>query len=70
VRVNVTEMGKVGLNGWRGRAAGVVARPLAERSPFDEEEIKAVIGAIFLAYTIYRLIRALYRAARTERATA
>jgi hypothetical protein len=70
VQVNVTEMGKVGLGGWRRRAADVVARPLAERSKFDEDEIKAIIGAIFLAYTIYRLVRALYRAAKTEAATA
>jgi hypothetical protein len=69
VRVNVTEMGKVGLGGWRGRAADVVARPLARRSRFDEDEIKAIIGAIFLAYTIYRLVRALYRAARIEAVT-
>jgi hypothetical protein len=65
--VNVTEMGKVGLSGWRGRAADVVARPLAERSKLDEDEIKAIIGAIFLAYTLYRLFRALYRAAQTEK---
>jgi hypothetical protein len=69
VRVNVTQMGKVGLTGWRGRAADVVARPLAQRSRFDEDQVKAIIGAIFLAYTIYRLVRALYRAARTEAAT-
>lgn len=67
--MNVTEMGKVGLSGWRGRAADVVARPLADRSKFDEDQIKAIIGAIFLAYTIYRLVRALVRAARTEAAT-
>ena len=65
--MNVTEMGKVGLTGWRGRAADVVARPLAERSRLDEDEVKAIIGAIFLAYTIYRLVRALYRAAKTEK---
>jgi hypothetical protein len=65
--VNVNEMGKVGLSGWRGRAADVVARPLAERSKFDEDQIKAIIGAIFLAYTLYRLFRALYRAAKTEK---
>jgi hypothetical protein len=65
--LNVTEMGKVGLTGWRGRAADVVARPLAERSKLDEDQVKAIIGAIFLAYTIYRLVRALYRAANTER---
>jgi hypothetical protein len=67
LQVNVTEMGKVGLGGWRGRAADVVARPIAQRSRFDEDEIKALIGALFLAYTIYRLVRALYRAARTEK---
>jgi dsRNA-specific ribonuclease len=65
--LNVTEMGKVGLTGWRGRAADVVARPLAERSKLVEDLVKAFIGAIFLAYTIYRLVRALYRAANTER---
>lgn len=65
--MNVTEMGKVGLGGWRGRAADVVARPIAERSRYDEDQIKAIIGAIFLAYTVYRLARALYRAAKTEK---
>jgi hypothetical protein len=42
-----------------------VAKPLAERSRFDEDQIKAIIGAIFLSYTIYRLLRALYRASKT-----
>jgi copper oxidase (laccase) domain-containing protein len=64
--MNVNEMGKVGLNGWRGRAADVVARPVARRTKFDEDQIKAIIGAVFLAYTVYRLARALYRAAKTE----
>jgi hypothetical protein len=66
VQVNVTEMGKVGLTGWRGRAADVVARPIAERSRFNEDQIKAIIGAVFLAYTLYRLVRALYRAAKSD----
>ncbi len=67
--MNVVEMGKVGLTGWRGRAADVVARPIAGRTRFDEDQIKAILGAIFLAYTLYRLARALYRAAKTEGVT-
>jgi hypothetical protein len=64
--MNVTEMGKVGLTGWRGRAADVVARPVARRTRFNEDQIKAIIGALFLAYTLYRLARALYRASKTD----
>jgi hypothetical protein len=64
--MNVREMGKVGLTGWRGRAADAVARPVARRTKFDEDQVKAIIGALFLAYTVYRLARSLYRAAKTE----
>jgi len=64
--MNVTEMGKVGLTGWRGRAADVVARPVARRTRLNEDQIKAIIGALFLAYTLYRLARALYRASKTD----
>ncbi len=41
-------MGKAGLTGWRTRVADAVAGPAARRTPFDEEQVRAVVGAAFL----------------------
>jgi hypothetical protein len=65
--MNYVRMGQVGLGGWRGKVAGTVATPLAERSRFDEDEIMAIIGAAFLALSLWqsiKLVRSVLEAGR------
>lgn len=67
--MNVTAMGRVGLTGVRGRAAGIVAGPVSRRTPLSREQVEALIGFVFLGITVYQLGRILWRAwqaGRTE----
>jgi len=61
----VLAVGESALTGWRGAAAGVVAKPVAKHSRFTEDQIKAFLGFALLAYAVYRLARPLIRAARS-----
>ncbi|MEP1124799.1 MAG: hypothetical protein ABJH68_13015 [Ilumatobacter sp.] len=53
------QVGLAGLRGWRSSVAGAVARPVARRSPFGEDQVRAVIGAAFLALSIVYVVTAL-----------
>jgi hypothetical protein len=60
-QVNLTEMGKVGLNGWKGKVGERVAEPVARRTRLSEDQVKAVIGALFLALTTWQFVKMLRR---------
>jgi copper oxidase (laccase) domain-containing protein len=60
-------VGQSALTGWRGKVGGAVAKPVAERTRFSEEQVRAAIGFALMAYAIYRLVRPIVRAARADR---
>ena len=60
----VVEVGRSALTGWRGRVARPLARPIARRTGFSQEQVEAVIGLALLAYAAYRVLRPALRAAR------
>jgi hypothetical protein len=62
----VVAVGNASLNGVRGTVARKVSEPVARRTSLSREEIQAILGFLLLAYTIYRLIRPLIRAAREQ----
>ena len=67
--MNVTAMGRVGLTGVRGRAAGMIAGPVSRRTSLSRDQVEALIGFAFLGITVYQLSRVLWRAwqaGRTE----
>ncbi len=53
------QVGLAGLRGWRGSVAGAVARPVAKRSPFGEDQVRAAIGAVFLVLSVVYVVSAL-----------
>ena len=59
--MKATEVGETALVGWREKAAAGVAAPLSQRSPLDEEQVRALVGALFFAlyYVVGTLRRAL-----------
>jgi len=45
-------VGKAGLQGWRGKVADAVAAPVARRSGLSDEQVRAAVGALFLALSV------------------
>ena len=43
----VTHAATAGLQGWRQKVGDTVAGPVAGRSPLSEEQVRAIVGAIF-----------------------
>jgi hypothetical protein len=54
---NWVAMGQMGLTGWTGKAAKLVARAIARRTGRPEAQILALIGAGFLAISLIDFLR-------------
>lgn len=53
-------IGQAGLQGWRRKVADAVATPVAKRSSkASEDDVRAVIGALFLILTIMYAVQAM-----------
>ncbi len=61
-------IGNASLTGVRGRVARSVSEPVARRTRLSREEVQAILGFLLLAYTVYRLVVPLVRAASEQRA--
>ena len=61
----VTAFGEAALTGLRGRAGRAIAKPIAGRTRFSQEQIEATIGLLLVAYALYRVLAPLFRAARS-----
>jgi hypothetical protein len=60
----VNALGESALTGWRGAVGRAVAKPVAKRTRWSEEEIRTVIGLLILAFALYRVLAPAVRAAR------
>jgi hypothetical protein len=63
----VAALGESALTGWRGPVSRAVARPVAKRTRFSEEQVRTAIGLLILAYGFYRLVWPSVRALRRAR---
>jgi hypothetical protein len=59
--------GEATLTGWRGAAGRAIARPIADRTRFTQEQVEALSGLMLVTYAVYRVVRPLVRAVRTAR---
>lgn len=55
---SATKVGQAGLQGWRQKVADGVAGPVANRSPLSEDQVRALVGALFLALTVSYVVQA------------
>jgi hypothetical protein len=55
---DVKQVGFAGLQGWRAKVGETVAPPLAKRTPLSEEQIRAAVGAAFLALSVLYVVKA------------
>jgi hypothetical protein len=64
---SATELGAAGLQGWRGKVGDVVAEPVSKRTPLDDEQVRAAIGALFFVLALIYVIRTLTEASQRVR---
>ncbi len=60
-------IGTAGLQGWRRKVGDAVAEPLAQRTPLDNEQIRAAVGALFFALSLMYVVKTVSVAARELR---
>jgi len=53
----VTHAATAGLQGWRQKVGDTVAGPVAGRSPLSEEQVRAIVGAIFFVLALRYVIQ-------------
>jgi hypothetical protein len=64
---NTTEMGQAGLASWRAAIADRVAPPAAKKTPLSEDQIRAGIGAAFLALATFYVVSSAVRMIKAAR---
>jgi hypothetical protein len=52
------ELGRAGLQGWRGKVADVAGPAVAQRTPLSEDQVRAGIGLAFLALSVLYILKA------------
>jgi hypothetical protein len=62
--MDAKSIGRAGLQGWRAKVADVVAQPVAKRSPLADDDVRAVVGALFLVLSIVYVATAIRRIAQ------
>jgi hypothetical protein len=50
--MDTVSLGKAGLQGWRVKVADAVAKPVAKHSPLSDDQVRAVLGAVFFALSL------------------
>jgi hypothetical protein len=56
---SVAQVGHAGLQGWREKVADGVAGPVARRTPLQEDNVRAIIGATFLVLSVIYIVNAI-----------
>jgi hypothetical protein len=64
---STTELGQAGLSTWRAAIADRVAPVAAERTPWSEDQVRAALGAAFLAVSTFYVVSAWIRLIRAAR---
>lgn len=62
-----TQAGQAGLQGWRAKVADGIAKPVANHTKLNEDQVRAVVGAAFFILAVIYVanaVRALAEQAR------
>jgi hypothetical protein len=60
---NVKQVGQAGLQGWRAKVADGVAEPVSQRTPLDEDGVRAAIGGLFFVLSVMYIVKTVKAAA-------
>lgn len=58
-------LGQTGLTGWRARVGDLVAPRLARHTPLDDDQGRALLGALFFALSTLYVVSTVRRVARS-----
>ena len=58
-----TQVAQAGLQGWREKLADGVAEPLSNRTPLQEDQVRALIGGVFFVLSVVYIVKSLRAAA-------
>ena len=61
------QLAQAGLVGWRKSLADHVAPPAASRAPASEDQLRAAIGALFFALSLYYVVSTIVRMVKASR---
>jgi hypothetical protein len=64
---SATELGAAGLKGWRGTVGDKVAEPVAKRTPLDDDQVRAAVGALFFVLALIYVVRTIADMSRRVR---
>lgn len=56
--MNPTQLGQLGLRGWRQKVADVAAGPLSQRTPLSAAQARALLGGVFFALSTFYVVSA------------
>lgn len=62
--MDAKSLGRAGLVGWRRNVGERAARTVSRRTRLTVDQVEAIIGAIFLALTVRRVVHMVRRAVR------
>jgi hypothetical protein len=54
---SATTVGQAGLQGWRAKVADGVSEPVAKRTPLEEEQVRALVGAAFFVLAVLYVVK-------------
>ena len=54
-----TRFGQAGLQGWREKVADRLAEPLSNRTPLDEDQVRALVGSAFFVLAVMYVVKTL-----------
>jgi hypothetical protein len=64
---STTELGQAGLASWREKLADRVAPAASKKTPLDESQVRAAIGAGFLALATFYVVTSYIRMIKVAR---
>ena len=65
--MDAISFGTAGLQGWRAKVADAVARPVARHSPLADDQVRAVVGAVFFALSVVYVVKTVRQLSASRR---
>ena len=62
-----TRIGAAGLQGWRRKVGDAVAEPVARRTPLEDDQVRAAVGALFFVLAVLYVVKTVTAASREIR---